>query len=474
MILETIFNQLLTNQKYFKAVYPHLETRLFSNTNYQILFKKITEYSEKYSKPATAKEINLLLSTDQKITEQTTDDISKMITDISALEVSNNIDLLIDETEKWVQDRTMELAILDSVEILETNKPRGLIEEKVKQALSVSFKQELGMEYYISAVEQYKFYTATDAVIKCDIDLLNEALGGGFRRKAMYMFIGGTNVGKTLWMCHLAASFLVSGYNVAYITAEMAEHEIYKRIDANILDMEMSLLGKELGKKQYYDRVKIHAKKENRGRFFIKEYGSGQANRNHILAYLQELKLKKGFKPVILIADYLNEFASSRLPASQSGDSYQYVRAVTQEFRAIAIEEDLVFISPTQLNRASFSKTAEKLDLTGQADSFAVPMISDWMGAIISNKELFDESKYLLKTLKTRFGENNMDVVTIGVARKHMRLINLADEEQDVPIIVKDRMTENDKRRKIMADDERTFVFADEIIGDEINLEDIN
>ena len=403
MILETTFNQLLANQKYFNTVYPHLNTKLFSNRHHQTIFQKMTEYVETYRQRPESKDVRLLISTDQNISEEDTQAIALLLDDVERLEVSDNVDLLIDETERWVQNRSMELAILESVEILETGKPRGLIEDKVKEALSVSFRQKLGMEYFLSAPDQYKFYTSEDELFTCDIDLLNQALGGGFRRKALYMFIGGVNVGKTLWMCHLASSLLRNGYNVVYLTGEMSENAIYKRIDANMLTMEMDWLGPDLKKKHYYDRVKIHAKKKQRGRVFVKEYPTGFGNRNHILAYLQDLALKKAFVPDIMIVDYLNIFASSRLPASQSADSYHYMKAVAEEFRAIAVEHNITIISPTQLNRDSFKKTADAMDMTGQSDSFAIPALADWMGAIISSKELFEDNKYLLKTLKTRF-----------------------------------------------------------------------
>lgn len=477
MIIETIFNQLLENQKYFNVVYPHLHTRLFPDSNIQTIFDKVKGYTEQYSTRPSVKDVRLLVSTDRDISIEKTNSIEERLKEIQSIEVSENIDLLIDETEKWVQDRTMELAILDSVDILRDGKPRGLIEEKVKKALSVSFKQQLGMEFGdpITIINQYKFYTSEDETFQCDIELLNEALGGGFRRKALYMFIGGVNVGKTLWMCHLASSFLLRGYNVVYLTAEMAENLIYHRIDANLLSMEMNTLNIDLNKKDYYDRVKKIAKKKDRGRLFVKEYPTGFGNRNHILSYLNELSIKKGFRPDIVIIDYLNIFASSRLPASASGETYHYMKSVAEEFRAIGVERDVTIISPTQLNRDSFKKNADTMDMTGQSDSFAIPATSDWMGAIIQNSELFNDNKYLLKVLKTRYAENNHEVYTVGVNRKLMRLLNVEEEDQEIPVVMRDRMALQDSRRNVLSDEERTFVFSDEMgIEDEINIEDLD
>lgn len=464
MLLENIFHHLFFNEKFYNIVYPYLFKELFTDKQFKILFQEMKKYTDAYSKRPSPKDIKVLLDSEQLITESETEELQSLLKKITTLEATENTDFILDETEKFVQNRTMEMAILESVEILEKNQPRGLIEEKVRKALSISFKNELGLQYFIDAVKQFKFYTAEDECFSCDIEDINEAVGGGFRRKAIYLFIGKTNVGKTLWLCHLAASFLRNGYNTVYFTAEMSEHAITKRIDSNMLNMQMGDLGKNLIKSEYLTHVQTTYKSQKHGKLFVKEYPTGYGSRTNIMSYLQELKLKHNLKPDIIIADYVNIFASSRLPASAASDSYRYMKAVIEEFRATAVEQDACLVSATQLNREFASKSVDKMDVEGTSDSWAIPGTVDWMGVIIQPQELYEASRYLLKNIKTRFEENLYEVWTVGVDRKHMRLLQLDKDEQEIPIHVKDRMKSGDIQREAEAsDDEEVRIFDFEV-----------
>lgn len=464
MLLDTIFHNLLYNEPFFNKVYPFLKPELFEDVYYQILFEQIQKYSNLYSKRPNEKDLKLLLDTDREITEERTEEVVNVLKRIEKTESSDNLDFLVDETEKWVKDRVMELAILESVEILQDpKKPRTAIEQKIKDALSVSFSNDLGLEYLDDSETQYKFYTDDELGIPVDVPTINEAVTNGFRKKATYIFIGKTHIGKTLWLCHLAASFKKDGYNGVYFTAEMSENAIGKRIDANILNMEMHSLGKGLDKETYLSNVKAALKKWQKGKWFIKEYPPGYASKTNLTNYLQELSLKKGIKPDVIIVDYINIFASARLPFSASLDSYRYMKAVTEEFRALGVEEKVPIITATQLNREFANKDADAMDSTGTGDSWAIPQTADWMGAIIQPEELYAEGKYLLKILKNRFDENLYEVYTLGVDRSHMRLLDLAKSEQNIPIVVRDRMDHNDlKRQAASSNDENIFLFADD------------
>lgn len=368
MLIETIFHHLFSDDDYYNKVYPHLKDKLFSDLRHTTTFKKVAWFSEKYSKRPEIKDIELVLESDDKLGREETDKCLDFLKKVSELETSKNITLVVDETEKWVKARSMEVAILESVEILEKDRSMGLIEDKVKEALAVSFKNDLGLQYFIDAKKQFEFYTADDENYPTDLSILNEAIGGGFRKESLYMFVGRVGIGKTLWMCHLASCMVKSGLNVIYFTAEMSDTAIAKRIDANILDYEMDELNQDLNKKRYLKKVANIHKKLNPGKFFIKQYPTGYASRTNILSYLQELELKKGVKPDIIIIDYVNIFASARLDSSSAIQSYQYMKAVIEEFRAIAVERECVVISATQFNRSGANSDESNADMTGVSE----------------------------------------------------------------------------------------------------------
>jgi len=464
MLPKNIFKHLFTNDEYFNKAYPHLYKELFVANHQQIIYDKIKYFTQKYNKRPKISDIKLIVESDYKVNE----DISKDIVDeLDGLKKVDelHIDMILDETEQFVKDRTMEIAILDSVEILENNKPRGLIQDKIKNALSISFTNDVGHDYKVNAQDQYDFYTTEEAKYPCDITELNNLLGGGYVKKALYVYIGKVNSGKSIFLCHMASALVRSGLNVVLLTAEMAKERMVQRIDANILDIEMDELAINLSETDYFKKVKNYQKTEKKGQLFVQEYPTGTANKNHISAYLNELKIKKNFKADIVIADYLNIFTSARMSGGDSANSYLYVKSIAEEFRALAVEEDIAVITATQLNRESANKGADTMDMTGTSESWGVPATADWMGAIIQSPELFDANKYLVKNIKTRFSGNLNEVVTIGVDRPKMRLLNLAMEDQEIPISVKDKMDFANKKRSLntKSDEDTVFVWEDEL-----------
>lgn len=435
------------NERYFGVVMPHLNQKLFIEKHEKQLIGIIKKYTNIYHSKPTVSDLKLLVTGDSELTENDTDKIISYLDALTDFEHAENTDYLIDETERYAQDRSMELAILESVDILQKKESRGKIQEKIKDALSITFRQNMGFEYFINAQNQFDFYTSPDAYMSCDIDELNIAVGKGFRKKCIYAFIAGTNVGKSIWLCHLSASFLKQGYNVLHLTAEMSENAIIQRIDANLLDIPINDLNSSISRETYFEKIKRTQNTYQSGKLIVKEYPTSTATKNHIVSFLKELRIKKDFVPDIIIADYLNIFKSSVLPASQASDSYNYMRSVTEEFRAIAIEENVALITATQLNREAYNKGTDKLDMTGQGDSWGIPQTLDWQGAIVRPKEI--EGKFLIKVLKTRFGSNINAVYSVGIDFDKMRLFNLADEEKDVPIVVKDRLkNEFEKEQK--------------------------
>lgn len=369
MLIDSIFNYLFNNKDYYYLVFPKLKEKLFIKQIYKVIYKKIKEYNDEYSIKPTIKDIALLVDTDASITEEETKEVIKKLKEISGIETTDNFELMKNETEEWLLHRSCELAVIESSEILEKDQPKGKMVDLMKEAVSISLESNLGLEYGIDAEKQYDFYTREEEVMKTNLEALDLLLGGGYRRKALYLYVGKTNIGKTLWLCFSAGGLVKNGYNVAYYTAEMAEEAITKRIDANILNLQMKQLSIGLEKDYYLSRVnKNYIELPSRGRLFVKEYPTGFGTRENILQNLNDLRIKEGFIPDAIVVDSVNIFASSRLPASLLGNTYVYQKAVAEEFRAIGVEKDIAVVSATQLNRESSNKSADNMDTTGTAD----------------------------------------------------------------------------------------------------------
>lgn len=440
MLLENLFNHLFKSTDYFRIVFPHLKENYFMEEHQKVLFKKIVEYNTKYNKQPNISDIRLTISTDSNVSERLTEEIDQFLDNIKGIEKITNEEMLVKETESWCQNRALENAIIESVEIIQNPKAtKGAIEEKVKEALAVEFDVKIGMDFFKDAPARYIKYTEKEEYIPTDIDVLNTLLNGGFRRKSLHCFLGRVNIGKSVVLCHLAASSLKAGYNVLYISGEMSEDMISKRIDANLIDIPVNDINENLDKKIYLNKIKQLCEK-TQGKLIVKEYPTGSANANHIKNLICEIKSKRGFVPDIVMLDYLNIFASSRLGGNAMVNTYQFVKAIAEEFRALAVTYNFALVTASQVNRGNANTNANDMDMTATSESWGLPAASDWMGAIIQSPELFDQRKYVFKNLKSRFNSNINQIVTLGVDYDKMRLLNLSEEDQEIPIHVKDRL----------------------------------
>jgi len=446
MLIENIYRSLFKSSDYFRMVYPHLEDKYFTEVFHKKIFNKIKQYYESYSKQPNISDIKLLIESDSNISEQDSNDSYEFLDSLNHIEAVNDEKLLIKQTEEWCQQRALENAILESVEVLQNKKEsKGSIEDKIKKALAVEFDVKIGMDLFMDAPKRYDSYLEKEETIPTDIELLNVALNGGFRKKALACLLGKTNVGKSLWLVHLACSFLKIGKNVLYVSAEMSESMITKRADANLLDVSLNEFTDVLDKKQYLSKIKeLHSKTQ--GKLIVKEYATGSANANHIKNLLNEIQTKRGFLPDVVILDYLNIFSSSRLGAAAASNSYQYIKSIAEEFRGVAVMFDISIITATQTNRGGSSQGSDT-DMTSTSESFGLPMTLDWMGAIIQTPELFEQNKYVLKVLKSRYNDNINAVYTIGVDRPKMKLINLEDSDQEIPIHIKDKLKQEQHKK---------------------------
>lgn len=432
-------------------VYPHLNENYFTESFEKKLFLKIKNYHEEYTKQPNTSDIKLLVESDTNISERDSEEIYKFLDSLKNIEKVNNEELLIKQTEEWCQNRALENAILESVEILQNKKEsKGSIEDKIKSALAIEFDVKIGMDYFKDAPLRYDKYILKEEVIPTDIEMLNVLLNGGFRKKAIHCFNGRVNIGKSAILCSLASCFLKQGRNVIYISGEMSEDMISKRIDANLLDIAVNDLNEKMEKKTYLSKIKELFSK-TQGKLIVKEYATGAANSNHIKNLLNELKIKRGFVPEVLILDYLNIFSSSKLSANAALNSYQYVKSIAEEMRGIATQFDLAFITATQVNRSNFNNT--DLDMTSTSESIGLPATMDFMAGIIQTPELFEQRKYLLKNIKSRFDSNINQIVTVGIDYDKMRLLNLEDDQQEIPVHIKDKLKAEQKKK----DDQDTY-----------------
>lgn len=451
MLIENLFGSLFKSANFFSVVFPNMEERYLTEKPHEITYKKIVEYYEKFSKQPSISDIKLMIDTDASISEIDTNATNEFINSLKGIESVSNEELLIKEVEKYFQSRALENAILDSVEIIQSEKENnGQIEEMVKNALGVCFDIQVGHDYFNDAAERLKWYNDNEEVIPFDIELLNAAMGGGLRRKGIGVFMAPPKRGKSLFLAHCAASLVKSGQNVLYLTCELSEKMISKRIDANLLDIPMNELNPTLNKNTFKNKFKSLFQKTH-GELVVKEYASGTLTSTKVRSLLRELKGKKDFVPDVILIDYINICASSTLPAALASNTNLYIGRIVIEMRAIAQDMNMAILSAVQNNRGSVKKTTDT-GMDDLADAFSIAMNVDWGGTIIQTDELREARKFLLKTVLTRWDENANDIFTIGVDYGKMRLLNLDDSEQEVPAHIKDQLRIAEENAKAKED----------------------
>ena len=346
---------------------------------------------------------------------------------------------LIDTTEKWCQDRAIYLAIMESISIIDGKHEqltKGALPDLLTKALGVGFDLKVGHDYVENAGERYEFYHTEEDRLPFDLEYFNSITKGGVPRKTLNIALAGTGVGKSLFMCHVASSALVQGFNVLYITMEMAEERIAERIDANLLDVPIDQLDK-ISKDRFTLMVNNIAKKTT-GKLIIKEYPTGSAHAGHFRALLNELKLKRQFEPDLIFIDYLNICASSRMKGMGGAiNSYSYIKAIAEELRGLAVEFDIPIFSATQTTRSGYSNS--DIGLEDTSESFGLPATADLMFALISTEELEQQGQFMVKQLKNRYNDPTLHKrFVIGVDRSKMRLFDVEDNQQtlidDTPV----------------------------------------
>ena len=425
----TILKNLIYNEEYSRKVIPFIEPTYFEQRTEKVIFEEITQFIVKYGSSITTEALNIEVENRTDLNEseiKETRDICNSFTDSPV-----DHQWLLDTTEKWCRDRAIYLALMEAIGIADgqdEKKNRDAIPSILSDALAVSFDNNIGHDYLLNYEERYDFYHKKEDKIPFDLEYFNKITKGGLPNKTLNIALAGTGVGKSLFMCHQASSVLLQGRNVLYITMEMAEEKIAERIDANLLNVPIQDLT-DLPKSMFENKVTNLAKK-TQGTLIIKEYPTASAHSGHFKALLNELALKKSFRPDIIFIDYLNICASSRYKSGISVNSYSYIKAIAEELRGLAVEAEVPIVSATQTTRSGYGSS--DVDLTDTSESFGLPATADLMFALISTEELEQLGQIMVKQLKNRYNDLSMNKrFVVGIDRAKMRLYDCEQSAQN-------------------------------------------
>ena len=424
----TILSSLLYNEEYTRKVIPFIRQEYFSDHTERTIFKTINDYVEKYNNNPSIESLNIdiqkaVLNEDQHKT------IQGYLSELSSSE--SDFKWLVDQTEIWCKERAIYNAIFSGIQIIDgkdKNQTPEAIPTILSDALAVSFDTNVGHDYIEQSEERFEFYHTVEEKVPFDLEFFNKITKGGMPNKTLNIVLAGTGVGKSLFMCHVAAATLMQNLNVLYITLEMAEKKIAERIDANLMNISLDDLH-DLPKRMFTDKIgKIQ--KKTRGQLIVKEYPTASAHCGHFRALLNELALKKAFRPDIVFVDYLNICSSSRFKMGSSINSYSYIKSIAEEMRGLAVEFNIPIMSATQTTRSGFVSTDVGLEDT--SESFGLPATADLMFAIISTEELEKLNQILVKQLKNRYNDPTLNKrFIVGVDRAKMKLYNVSQNAQD-------------------------------------------
>jgi len=428
-IEQTILTNLIYNEQYTRKVLPFIKGDYFSDRIERTVFEEVQKFVDKYNDLPNQNALEVELDSRKDLNE---DDYKRVLSVVKELEEDDNanFDWLVETTEVFCKDKAVYNAIVDGIKIIDgTDKERGVdaLPSILTEALAVGFDNRVGHDYLCDADSRFEFYHKVEDKIPFDLDFFNRITKGGLPQKTLNIALAGTGVGKSLFMCHMAANCLSQNRSVLYITLEMAEERIAERIDANLMNISIDDLH-ELPKQMYDDKMKAITQKTT-GQLIIKEYPTASAHSNHFRGLIKELAIKRSFKPDIIFIDYLNICASSRFKANGNVNSYMYIKAIAEELRGLAVETNVPIMSATQTTRSGFSNSDVGLEDT--SESFGLPATADLMFALISNEELDELNQIAVKQLKNRYNDPTTNKrFVIGIDRAKMKLYDVEDAAQ--------------------------------------------
>ena len=425
----TILQNLIHDEKYTRQVIPFIQSDYFEDRSDKVVFEEVSNFLDKYDKLPTKEALHIEVQKRVDITEDEFSKIEQLVSSLS--ESGSDSQWVLDTTESWCKERAIYLALMKSIQIADGQDDKrqpDAIPSILSEALAVGFDQHVGHDYLADSEDRYAYYHKVERKIPFDLDYFNKITSGGLSDKTLNIALAGTGVGKSLFMCHVAASVLTQGKNVLYITLEMAEEKIAERIDANLLDVNIRDI-QELPK-QVFDKKINKIGSKTKGKLIVKEYPTASAHAGHFKALLQELKLKKSFKPDIIFIDYLNICASSRYRGAVNVNSYSYIKAIAEELRGLAVEASVPLFSATQTTRSGFASSDP--NLTDTSESFGLPATADLMFALVSTEDMENLNQIMVKQLKNRYNDPTMNKrFVVGIDRAKMRLYDVEQSAQE-------------------------------------------
>ena len=429
-IERTSLSQLVSNEEYARKVLPHMKGDYFSDKTERTIFEEIEKFVDKYNKVPTQTTLEIEVQGRKDLNESDYKKVVEVIKTLKPTDVDYN--WLVDQTESWCQGRAVYNAIVAGISIIDgkdKKRTADAIPSILTDALAVGFDNRVGHDYLEEGDARFEYYHKVEEKIPFDLELFNKVTKGGLPPKTLNIALAVTGVGKSLFMCHVAANWLSQGKNVLYITLEMAEERIAERIDANLMNISIDDLH-ELPKQMFDDKIAKIIKKTS-GKLIVKEYPTASAHTAHFRGLIKELAIKKTFKPDIIFVDYLNICASSRFKGAQNVNSYMYIKAIAEELRGLAVETNVPIMSATQTTRSGFTST--DIGLEDTSESFGLPATADFMFALISNEELEELNQIAVKQLKNRYNDPTIAKrFVLGIDRAKMKLFDVSSTEQDL------------------------------------------
>ena len=427
---QTILKNLVQSESFTRKVIPFLKEEYFSESDEKTVFNEVVSYFDKYTKPPTVEALLINLDNNTSLNDGQLSNAKTIVDSISKDSEETPTEWLVEETEKWCQDRAIYIAVMDSIEVIDKKSQRstGEIPDLLKEALSVSFDTNIGHDFIENSDDRFEFYHTEEEKLPFDLEYFNKVTKGGLPNKTLNICLAGTGVGKSLFMCHMASANLMMNKNVLYITLEMSEERIAERIDSNTLNIPMKDLP-DLSKNQF-DKKIDKIKEKTKGKLIVKEYPTASAHVGHFRHLLQELNIKKDFKPDMIYIDYLNICSSARVKPGSGANSYTLVKSIAEELRGLAVEFDVPIMSATQTTRSGYGST--DVELTDTSESFGLPATADFMFALITSDELEELDQMVVKQLKNRYNDPTVfKRFVIGVDRSIMKLYDCEQEAQE-------------------------------------------
>jgi archaellum biogenesis ATPase FlaH len=426
---KVVLKNLLKNESYTRRVLPFLKEEYFLEQDDRVLFHTIKEFILKYNTQPSFDALQLEVNSRNNLTDDVVKSIGQSLSDFKNDKDNVNMDWLVDSTEKFCQEKAIYIAIMKSIDIMNSKggQSKGAIPSLLSDALAISFDPNVGHDYLEQYDLRYDYYHRVLEKIPFDLDYFNKITKDGLPKKTLNIVLAGTGTGKSLFMCHVAASCLNQGKNVLYITLELAEEEVARRIDANLMNItfeDLMLLSEDM-----YTKKAQAIKNKTNGKLIIKEYPTASASTIHFKALLNELNLKKTFKPDIIFVDYLNICSSARIKPGGNVNSYTYIKSIAEELRGLAVEFEVPLVSATQTTRSGY--VSSDIGLEDTSESFGLPATADFMFALISTEELEALGQIMVKQLKNRYNDPTQNKrFVIGIDRSKMKLYDVEANAQ--------------------------------------------